>query len=108
MNKCRKPPSFLTPAAKRWFCRITEQYVFETEGEWTLLEPSAAVLDRITECRKRIAAEGLTVTTAGGGCKPHPCLSAERDNRILLARLCRELRLAAPSADENRIPRLPR
>jgi phage terminase small subunit len=103
----RNPPSYLSRRAKTWYREIVGQYVFTTAAEWRLLEEAAAVLDRITQCRERIKAEGLTVPTGHGGVKPHPCLNAERDNRILFARLCRELRLGEPSQPEKtRIPRI--
>ena len=104
--KVKKPPSHLSKEARAWFRRTAEEFCFQTSAEWQLLEEAAGCIDRITQCRERIATDGLTVKTAHG-CKPHPCLAVERDNRILFSRLCRELRLGEPSDDEsNRVPRM--
>ncbi len=108
MSRQRKPPVHLTREGKAWFKKTAEEFCFETSAEWQLLEEAAGCLDRIRQCRERIAAEGLTVPTASG-CKPHPCLAGERDFRILFSRLCRELRLGESAGDENnRPPRLSR
>ena len=42
--------------------------------------------------REILETEGLTVQTAGG-IKPHPAIAIERDSRLAVARLLRELDL---------------
>jgi P27 family predicted phage terminase small subunit len=106
MSKTRKPPKHLGRDGRAWFRKIVDEFTLDTSAEWELLEQAAAVLDRITECREAVKKDGLTVATGQGGVKPHPCLNAERDNRILFARLCRELRLCEPAAEESRIPKV--
>ena len=103
------PPKHLDKAGKAWFRRVVQDYEFRTGAEIELLVQAASTLDRIEQCRDQIKTDGLTVPTAGGGCKPHPAANIERDNRTLFARLCRELRLNEPAPDEqNRIPRIGR
>jgi hypothetical protein len=43
--------------------------------------------------RKQIAKDGLTVRTADGGIRTHPAIAIERDSRLALARMIRELDL---------------
>jgi phage terminase small subunit len=105
MDKQRKPPAYLTSKARRWFRAVAGEYVFQHEPEWALLEMAAATLDRIDQARKAIADHGLIVPTGQGDVKPNPAANLERDNKILLCRIMRELRLADP-ADESRIPRI--
>ena len=110
MSKQRNtPPAYLGKAGRTWFRKVIADYQFDTAPEIELLVQAAATLDRIEQCREAIKQDGMTAPTAGGGCKPHPCLNAERDNRTLFARLNRELRLNQPVDDEqNRIPRIGR
>lgn len=102
-EKQKKPPAWLSAKSRRWFTAVAGQFVFETEAEWSLLEQAAGVLDRLDEARAAIAEHGLLVPTGQGGLKPNPAANLERDNRILLARLLRELRMSEPG-DDSRIP----
>jgi phage terminase small subunit len=64
--------------------------------------------DRAREARERLAAEGLTVESTHGGMRPHPCVAIERDSRLAVARLVRELDLdvAPPPVNDFRPPPL--
>jgi hypothetical protein len=69
---------------------------------------AAVALDRCTEARELIAAEGLTVPTANGGSKLHPACRVESASMIAFARLLRELDLdiEPPAEDVKRPPML--
>jgi len=101
----RKPPVFLSGKARRWWREVVGEFSFDSAPEWQLLELAAGTLDRIDEARKAIAEHGLMVPTGQGGLKPNPAANLERDSKILFARLCRELRLGEPVADDTRLPR---
>ena len=107
MSKQRNtPPAYLGKTGRTWFRKVIADYQFDTAPEIELLVQAAATLDRIAQCRAEIAKAGMVVPTGSGGVKPHPCLNAERDNKILFSRICRELKLNAPIDDEsNRLPR---
>lgn len=105
-TKTRRPPAHLSREAKSWFRAIAEEMRFDNAAEWQLLADAAGCLERIDQSRVEIQKHGLLVPTGQGSWKPNPAVNIERDNRILFARLCRELRLVEPSEDEsNRIPR---
>lgn len=106
MTKPRKPPTFLSTKARRWWSAVAGEFVFQSEPEWELLTQAAATIDRIDQARKAISQHGLMVPTGQGGLKPNPAANLERDNKILLCRIMRELRLGDPADDEsNRPPR---
>jgi len=108
MSQTRKPPAYLKRDGRAWFKAIAQEYVLTSAAEWELLGQAAAILDRLRECAAQIAKDGLTVATAAGGLKPHPCANLERDCKTLFARLCRELRLHDPADDDDaRPPRIP-
>ena len=91
-RKIPQPPAHLRPATADWWRSVMAD--FDLEAHHVLLLTAAAeALDRATEARGLLAAEGLTVPTGNGGCKPHPAAGIERDNKTLFARLLRELDL---------------
>ncbi|MCD4728164.1 MAG: P27 family phage terminase small subunit [Pirellulales bacterium] len=105
MSKTRQPPAYLSREAKTWFRRVANDFSFDTEVEWQLLAEAAGCVERIGQARTEIKKHGLIVTAGSGSLKPNPAVNVERDCRILLARLTRELRLVDP-ADDERIPRI--
>ena len=72
-----------------------------------LLTLAAEALDRCAQAREAVDKDGLTVRTADGGLKTHPCIAIERDARLAFARLLRELDLdVEPPASDRRPPSL--
>jgi P27 family predicted phage terminase small subunit len=69
-----------------------------------LLRRACEASDRTDEAVAIIKAEGLVVVDRYGQSKPHPATQIERDSRVALARLIRELALE-PGAGEARPPR---
>lgn len=106
MGETREPPAHLGEAAKAWFRRIVEEFSFESEAEWKLLEEAAGCIDRIEQARRAIRRHGLLVKGGTGGLKPNPATIIERDCRVLLCRITRELRLNEPPVEESRLPRI--
>ena len=49
--------------------------------------------DRAQAARAQVDAEGLTLLGQGGVSRAHPCIAIERDARLAVARLVRELDL---------------
>jgi P27 family predicted phage terminase small subunit len=67
---------------------------FELEGHHlVILQAACEALDRMTEAREAISADGLTYTDARGMIHAHPAVAIERDARIALLRALRELSL---------------
>jgi phage terminase small subunit len=61
-------------------------------------------LDRGEEARNAVKSDGTYLRDRFGQLKPHPALAVERDARVAVARLARELNLEPP-APEARPPR---
>jgi P27 family predicted phage terminase small subunit len=87
-----RPPKHLSPATRRWFAEICEQYSFESH-HLRVLQAAAEAWDRCQAAREVVTAEGLIVSTRLGERKPHPAISVERDNRLAFLRAIRELGL---------------
>ena len=100
-----KPPRHLRAPTRRWWSEVVGDYVLEGH-HLRLLQLAGEAWDRAQQAREQLQAEGLTVPTADGGLKPHPCVGVEKDSAVRFARLLREIDLDAgePAPD----PRLPR
>jgi len=59
--------------------------------------------DRSEQAQVRLDQEGLTVEGREGGMRPHPCVAIERDARLAVARLLRELDLDVEPPVSERI-----
>jgi phage terminase small subunit len=85
------PPPHLTASAAQWWRTVLDRFVLE-EHHLRLLQLACEAWDRGQKARAQIDAEGLTVA-GREGVKPHPCIAIERDARLAVARLVRELDL---------------
>src|SRR5687768_5398032 len=86
-------PQHLSEASRRWWRDIVRTYRLEPQ-HLRLLTLAAEAWDRGQEARERVAADGAYVTDRYGQTKAHPAIAVERDSRIAVARLVRELALA--------------
>lgn len=94
----------LKPPTRTWVRRVLKRWKLEDHHERILLLAGQA-WDRCQEARERLDDEGLTVGTANS-VKTHPCVAIERDSRLQVARLIRELQLDGETADDLRSPPL--
>jgi hypothetical protein len=69
------------------------------QHEMGLLREMVRTTDLLDKLAAIIRREGLMVSGAHGGTKPHPALTESRQQKIALARLTAALRL--PAGDEN-------
>jgi len=97
-------PRHLRAETKKWVKKILNTYELE-EHHHKLLFLAAECWDRISEAQERIAKEGAYFTDRWDCPKSHPALADERNNRIVFARLLRELNLSEEGPD-NRPPGL--
>jgi P27 family predicted phage terminase small subunit len=86
-----EPPPHLSPSSSEWWRSTLQSYVLEPH-HLKLLQLACEAWDRCQTAREVIENEGLTVQTATG-VKAHPAISIERDSRLAVARLLRELDL---------------
>lgn len=95
------PPDHLSPSAQQWWRTAVETYVLH-EHHRRLLQLLCEAWDRAQEAREQVARDGLTMS-GPQGVRPHPCVSIERDARLAVARLVRELDLDAEPPVSERI-----
>jgi P27 family predicted phage terminase small subunit len=98
------PPGHLSRRAKGLWRRIVAEYLLEPH-QVELLRRACEASDRADEARGLLKADGLTTTDRYGQLKPHPAVNIERDARLGLARLLRELALSPAEPEEARQPR---
>ena len=100
-----KPPKHLSKDAAAFFSGAVNEYDFEPHHVIFLTNGEA--YDRAEDARKVIANEGMTYQDRFGSPRAHPAVAIERDSRIGIARLFRELGLDIGEAASGRPPALP-
>ena len=85
------PPAHLSSSARLWWQTTVDRYVLQ-EHHLRILQLACEAWDKAQIARQQIEQEGLTVT-GREGMRPHPCIAIERDARMAVARLVRELDL---------------
>ena len=96
-------PVHLARSAALW-ASICAAFVLDPHQLELLLRLCEAA-DLADKAREQVAAEGLTTTDRYSQVKAHPAVNIERDARLAVARLMRELRLEDPP-EEPRPPRV--
>src|SRR5215471_10897198 len=103
-NKNVKAPAHLREESRIWWTDANADYELDAH-HLLLLTAACEALDRATEARETLKAEGSYFVNRHGEHKAHPAIAVERDNRALFARLLRELQLDDPT-DDTRPPAL--
>lgn len=99
-----KPPDHLSPEAAQWWRDTLTEYALEPH-HLRLLQGACEAWDRMQQARKAIADHGgLTFTDERGTIRAHPAVAMERDARVALARLIRELDLDGGTPGEGKRP----
>jgi P27 family predicted phage terminase small subunit len=86
-----QPPSHLSPSSAQWWRTTVETYILQ-EHHLRLLQLACEAWDRAQAARAQLEEEGLTVFGPQGP-RAHPAVAIERDARLAVARLVRELDL---------------
>ena len=98
-------PAHLSARASALWRQIVGDYMLAGH-QLELLRRACEASDRADQAREQIEAEGLTELDRFGQRKPHPCVAIERDARLAIARLLRELALDVEDPDDARPPRI--
>jgi len=95
MNKTKipKPPQGLGAEGRKFWRGVHRDYEITECHDLKILGLASGCLDRIFESEQEIERSGSYYIDRFGQPKEHPAHKTERDNKILLARLLRELRL---------------
>jgi hypothetical protein len=99
-----KPPKSLGKHGRKFWLGVLADFEICEAHSLKLLEQAAGCCDRISASQEEIRLNGCFQTDRFGKRVLNPACALERDNRILLARLCRELQLDLDPPVETRIP----
>lgn len=88
-----KPPAQLSDVARKWWRKITEEFVFETPDAFLILETAMECFDRQRAAREIIDKEGPIILDRFGQKKQHPATIVERDAKMAMLRAFRQLGL---------------
>ena len=103
MTDIPRAPRHLEGPGKALWKAVNGDYALESH-QLVVLQTACEALDRMTQAREAIRADGLTYADGKGGIHPHPCVSIERDSRIAVLRALRELNLDTTAAEEYTRP----
>jgi P27 family predicted phage terminase small subunit len=87
-----QPPPHLSESSRQWWRTTVETYVLH-EHHLRLLQLACEAWDRGQAARAQLDQEGLTVAGRADTVVAHPAVAIERDSRLAVARLVRELDL---------------
>jgi|SRR5579862_7033253 len=85
-----KPPNHLTPAAKKIWKAIVDEYQIDSAAELVLVTLLEA-RDRREEARALIAKEGTYTKNRFDEARVHPAVAVERDSAAIMTRCWRLL-----------------
>lgn len=94
-----KVPKHLRKPTQNWVKSVLSEYDLD-EHHMKLLTAAAESWDRICAAREIIDGQGLTFLDRFGQPKARPEVAIERDNKVVFARLLRELALDADAPTE--------
>ena len=102
-KKRLEAPKHLSESSRVWWKSVNSEWELDDHHRH-LLTLACECLDRVTQAREAVLADGLFFVDRHGARKPHPGLSVERDNRTLFTRIVRELQLDAEATPDAKRP----
>ncbi|MBN2845046.1 MAG: hypothetical protein JXQ25_03550 [Deltaproteobacteria bacterium] len=102
----KKMPRGLQKEGQRFWKEILGEIIFEDSHDYELLNQACRTLDDIALNEKIIEKEGAYVKDRFSQVREHPACRAIRNQRVIFARLIRELNLSIDTPEESRPPRL--
>jgi len=99
-----RAPAHLSDASRALWRKVDAEYELEDHHR-RLLTLACEALDRCDQAREALAEHGLTCLDGQGNPRPRPEVAIERDSRIAVARLFRELNLEDAPEPDARPPR---
>lgn len=92
-----EPPEWVQPPEREFWEATVRDYVIEGPA-LAMLEVACSAMQRLREARAVLDVEGLVVEGRyAGTSRPHPLVAVERDARVQLLRVLRELDLEGES-----------
>jgi len=99
-------PKHLQAEGRDFWEKVLIDYELEEAHHLKLLENACQCVDRIAQSRRYIRKHGAFFKDRFNQLRESPAGKAERDNKVLFARLIRELQLDIEPPAENRPPKL--
>jgi phage terminase small subunit len=97
-------PVHLSERSAAFWREVVETY--DLEIQHLEFRRACEAMDVADQARAELAACGtLTITTRHGEVRAHPCVAIERDARLAVARLLREIDLEGEPLPDPRMPR---
>jgi P27 family predicted phage terminase small subunit len=93
------PPSHLSKEMRRWWREVVSEHALDGHRQH-LLRLACESWDLANKAREALAEHGLTYTTVDGAPKSRPEAAIARDNRVIFARLVRDLQLDPPQQNK--------
>jgi phage terminase small subunit len=104
-TKTTTVPAHLLPESAAFYGRVRHDYGIVDPAGLALLTSSCEMLDRASQAREDIAANGLTFVDRLGNTRPQPAVAIERNALIAFSRIVKVLGLDVapppPSARRN-------
>ena len=104
--KIPEPSIKLHKVGKKFRRDVLKEYQITDTHDLRRLDLAAHCLDRIEHCQRVIDDEGPFIKDRFDQTKEHPACKTERDNKVLFARLVRELGLDLENPETPRPPGL--
>ena len=102
--KIKRAPSHLESEGKKFWRQVLKDFDLRDAHHLKILESACQCLDRIEQAKDDLKKDGLYFIDRFGQPKERPSNKTERDNKVLFARLLRELSLDLNIPEENRPP----
>jgi P27 family predicted phage terminase small subunit len=93
VRRLRPPPAHLGAEGRAFWIATVRDYQIATESLLTQVQIACEALDRMSQCRRTVAEEGLTIADRHGTKLAHPLLKIEAANRAQFQSALRALRL---------------
>ena len=100
----RKPPKSLKKPGKSLWIATLDQFIFDSEHQYHLLEHAGRMLDVATAARAEVEKRGLLLPDRFGVLKENPAAAIERQSLNAYRLACREMNLDV-EPKESRGPR---
>src|SRR2546426_3284424 len=90
VDRAVRPPTHLSPDAKRWWRLVLERYELQDQ-HLRLLQLAAEAWDRAAQARRILKRDGLAYRDDHGHPRKHPAVSLEEQARLAFPRVLRAL-----------------
>ena len=97
--KVPRAATHLQNDGKKFWKQVLTEFQLQDPHHLKILQSACSCLDRIVQAREEIKKEGPYILDRFEQKKEHPAQKTERDNKVLFARLVRELQLDIPPED---------